>query len=205
MENLVSQRFGRWTVLGPAPKRGKHILWQCRCDCGTEKTVLGFTLKAGTSQDCGCTRTAKNAARRTTHGMWRHPAYNSWKSAHSRCRHRSGPSWHLYGGRGIQVSAYWSGFDQFWADMGPTWTEGATLDRIDCDGPYSKENCRWASPREQANNRRDNVFITTPNGRMTVVQASETFGIAANTIFARIRYGWPEARLLEPVRKRREE
>lgn len=205
MESLVGRSYGRWTVVAPSPKRGKHIVWLCRCECGTEKSVLGFTLKAGTSQDCGCTRTAKNAARRTTHGMWRHPAYNSWHAAMGRCHYPNSPGWNLYGGRGISFCARWYDFSNFWADMGPTWTPGMTLDRIDTDGDYAPGNCRWATPKAQANNRRDNVVIQTPKGPMTVCQAAEAFGIKHQTISSRIRYGWPEARLLEPVRKRREE
>lgn len=126
------------------------------------------------------------------HGMSGHPAYTSWRSMRNRCQVRTTAGYEQYGGRGITVCDHWQEFENFWADMGPSWFFGATLDRKDNDQSYGPDNCRWATQPEQANNRRNTNFIETPLGRMTIGQASRQFGIKRNTLLARIRYGWTD-------------
>ena len=138
--------------------------------------------------------------RNNTHGMTRHPAYRSWKYMHSRCSNAGNDGYHLYGGRGIQVCKRWGNFERFWADMGPAWREGLTLERINVNGGYKPSNCRWATRKEQAANRRTERLIDTPEGRMSVTKAAEHFGVKRGTIFARLEYGWPNSRLLLPPR-----
>lgn len=203
MQDISGMAFGRWTVTGPAPKRGKHIMWACRCQCGTEKSVLGFALKAGNSTNCGCGQKEAVGRAATKHGMSKHPAYGSWHSMRNRCKHPTDPSFPLYGGRGITVCPAWEAFPAFWADMGSTWFEGGTIDRIDNDGNYKPSNCRWATAKTQANNRRDNRLIQTSEGVLTMTQVAERFGIGRNTLEARTRYGFEHGRLLEPVRNHR--
>jgi hypothetical protein len=140
------------------------------------------------------------ADRKRTHGMSRHPAYRNWLHAKTRCEDRACEFFKDYGGRGIRVCERWASFDAFWEDMGPTWLEGLTLDREDVNGNYEPSNCRWATSKQQANNRRDNVIIDTPKGRMNLTQASETFGISQKTIFSRYHAGWPIEHLLTPPR-----
>jgi hypothetical protein len=119
---------------------------------------------------------------------------------HQRCYNPNKRGFELYGGRGIAVTSEWHDFNVFGRDMGATWRKGLSLDRIDTDGNYCKENCKWSTPKEQGNNRRTNRVIQTPNGEMTIAQAGDFFGLSAITIRSRIRYGWPEDQLLKPVR-----
>lgn len=118
----------------------------------------------------------------------------------SRCGNPNDDGYALYGGRGITVCQQWETFPQFWKDMGETWAVGLSLDRIDVDGPYSPENCRWATAKEQADNRRDKRFIDTPQGKMKVEEASRIFGVSIPTLRSRIRYGWtdPEKMVSKP-------
>lgn len=209
--DLTDRTFGRWTVEKLSDRRskdGKGLYWWCVCSCEdqTRREVLGGDLKRGGSHrrgslSCGCLMRELTSIRSTKHGMAHHPAYNSWQGADQRCNNPNYPEYTTYGGRGIQFCERWKDdFAAFWEDMGATWKEGLSIDRIDTDGDYEPSNCRWATPKEQANNRRNNTFIATPSGEMTIALAAEEYGVSVNTIHARIRYGWNEDELLKPVR-----
>jgi hypothetical protein len=199
---LTGKRFGRWTVTGFAYRtEERRHYWACVCDCGAEKAVLSDVLRNGKSRSCGCLHKEVVSARKTTHGMMRHPAYSSWHAMRQRCGNPKAEGYEMYGGRGIGVCPQWSKFETFWLDMGPTWKPGLSIERIANDRGYSPANCRWATSREQGANRRDNVIIQTPKGPMMMADAAREFGIPRNTINARIRYGWPEADLFLPVTK----
>lgn len=198
--DLTGKRFARWTVLGLSHQVGSMLYWHCVCDCGTERAVFGADLKRGGSVSCGCFAREKRE-QDITHGMTKHPAYRSWVYMKVRCENSERDGYHLYGGRGIRVCEEWKdSFETFWEDMGSTWRKGLTIERIDVNGHYEPSNCRWATRKEQAGNRRTARLIDTPEGKMSVTEAAERFGLKRNTIFARISYGWPEEHLLTPPR-----
>lgn len=200
--DLTGKTFGRWTVSKLSHQVGKVLYWSCVCECGTERAVFGADLKRGGSKSCGCLMRELRSVRSTKHGMAHHPAYTSWQGADQRCNNPKSDGYYLYGGRGIKLCDRWkSDFAAFWEDMGPTWVKGASLDRIDPDGDYCPENCRWATPKGQANNRRDNRIIETLDGPMTVTQAAEMVGLNPKTVHSRIRYGWNDHELLAPPRR----
>jgi hypothetical protein len=198
-QDLTGKKFGRWTVVSfnEAGKRAKY--WHCICDCGTKRSVFGSDLKRGGSLSCGCLKDEASADRLAIHGQSRTVVYRAWQQMHQRCYNSRKRGFELYGGRGIAVTSEWHDFNAFNRDMGSTWRKGLSLDRIDTDGNYCKGNCRWSTPKEQGNNRRTNRIINTPEGPMNVTQAGERFGINPITIYARIRYGWSEDQLLNPV------
>jgi hypothetical protein len=203
--DLTGQKFGRWTVLEHAgraqsdAKKPRHQ-WKCECECGTQSIVDGWSLTSGNSKSCGCYK--RDNPSHLQHGMTGHPAHNAWKHARGRCFSKTDTDYDLYGGRGITMCDRWSDFEMFWQDMKSTWQEGLTLDRIDTNGNYEPGNCRWATMKEQANNRRNNVLIDTPDGRMNVKQASEKYNISETTIHTRIALGWTGSDLLIPPLRR---
>lgn len=183
-----------------------HRIWRCLCHaCGGEyRTRAGYLRKVqrrGASASCGCQKRLSLS----THGLSKHPLYETWCRIIKRCTDSSYEHFHHYGGRGIQVCQRWRKFEGFWADMAPTWSAGLSIDRIDVDGNYEPSNCRWATQKTQSNNKRNNRILATPSGDMTLMQAAEHYGIDRNTISHRIdAMGWSvERAVTQPKRSLR--
>lgn len=155
--DITGQRFGRLTVLGSAGRgENRKLRWLCVCDCGRE-TVVGsaYHLRSGNTKSCGCLR--KDVAREMhyTHRGEGTRLYNIWNNARQRCGNPNNPDYYLYGARGVVVSKEWSSFGAFqeWA-FSNGYRDDLTLDRIDPDGNYAPDNCRWATWLEQRHNQR---------------------------------------------------
>ena len=156
-KNITGMRFGRLTAIERAGYRRNIILWRCLCDCGSESVVTGTSLRFGHVQSCGCLRREQLIERQTTHGYTKgeKPAkiYYIWAAMIQRCTNPNSKDWKWYGAHGITVCEHWKKFEHFLADMGEA-PPGLQLDRRDNDLGYSKENCRWTTPREQRLNQR---------------------------------------------------
>lgn len=150
---LEGQVFGRLTVLGRFRTTKTRTHWRCRCSCGKYTIVRVDSLTSGTSKSCGCLAEELHI----THGHYRNnkhsPTYSSWANMKKRCLSSKYPRYRDYGGRGITVCDRWLDFNLFLEDMGLR-PGGMSIDRLDNDGNYEPSNCKWSTPKQQANNRR---------------------------------------------------
>lgn len=199
IKDLTGQKFGRLTVLKYSHAGKNHrSYWNCICDCGKTVVANGKTLLNGDKRSCGCLRIEHiKQLRKPTHGMRNSAIYKIWAGMINRCENRKDPSFYLYGGRGIAVCAEWRhDVLRFSKDMGER-PKGYSLDRIDNSGSYSKENCRWASSSQQANNRRNNKILTADNKSQTIAQWARDLNINSATIWRRLNvYRWSIERAL---------
>lgn len=186
--DLRGQSFNRWTVLSYAEKRPgqNHARWLCRCECGTERTVDHYHLVAGNSKSCGCFMVERSKEAHVTHGLSKTPEYRIYTGIITRCTNPKAMAWPDYGGRGIRMSDRWrhgdgglSGFECFMADLGPRPSPAHSVERDDVNGHYEPGNCRWATKREQGQNRRDNVFISHKGRKLTITDALVVAGYTA--------------------------
>ena len=176
--NLIGTRYGKLTIIARAENQGKKVRWLCECDCGNQSIVQSGHLKNGSIKSCGCVG---------AHGMSDSSTHRSWRSMRQRCTDRNHRSFRDYGGRGITICERWNSFENFLADMGER-PNGMTLDRRDVDGPYDVSNCRWATAKEQQNNKRNNHLVEYAGEKKTISQWADDFGIKQNSLYYKLAY-----------------
>lgn len=182
--NLVGQRFGRLLVLEFSHiDRNGGSTWLCKCACGKSKVVSAANLRSGYTQSCGCSR--KN--QHEIHSESRTRLYGIWIAMKSRCNNPKNNRYHIYGARGIKVCTEWErDYSAFrgWA-VSNGYRDDLTIDRIDNDKGYCPENCRWATPKEQGNNKTTNLVITYMGETHTLSEWAEKLGIDYHTLLRR--------------------
>ena len=210
-KDMIGMKINMWTVLEYVGKnKSGGYMWRCKCECGNERIVDGRSLRCGASKCCGCTR-GKNNIGNFKHGGRKERLYSVWQSMKSRCLNRNDTFYYRYGGRGIRVCDDWLDYEKFrtWAlssgyDPNSEYRK-CTLDRIENDGSYCPENCRWVAQKIQNNNRSSNHIVTNGDGvSKTLSEWSRIVGIKKDTLRRRIcDRGWDVDRALtEPVHKR---
>lgn len=198
MIDLIGKRFGKLVVLSFAGKTARRqSLWVVKCDCGNDRTVRGSNLRSGHTKSCGCIKGGI-----ITHGMSKSPEYSVWKAMLNRCRNPKARLFHRYGGRGIRVCDRWHTFANFILDMGMRPSSAYTIERIDNNGDYTPENCKWATRTAQCQNTSRNHLITFHNETLCLSEWSRRMGIKYSTIAFRLKAGWSVERALTepPVR-----
>jgi len=196
--NLVGQKFGRLTVIEYS-HTNRYYYWKCICECGNEHIASSGNLKFGNTKSCGCYGKQMLLESNLKHGKYPKNLYEKWHGIKSRCYNNKDSNFYLYGGRGIKVCDEWKNSYIAFRDWALTngYQEGLTIDRIDNNGNYCPENCRWATIKEQANNRRDNKLITYNSKTQTVSQWADELGLNYCVLNGRLRKGWSIERALE--------
>lgn len=205
---VIGEKFGRLTVVDYFGKnKHGHNLWNCECECGNHKIVSTGALNSGSVKSCGCLWEENKKALKTRvvkkHGMVDTQEYHAWNGMRQRCYNKNSPKYKNYGARGIKVCDRWlNSFENFFADMGKA-PFGFSIDRIDVNGDYTPENCRWADDVTQCNNRQFNFKVTFNGITETLRYWSEKTGINKSALYLRIhRRGWDvEKALTTPLRK----
>lgn len=200
------QRFGRLvTVLKGSRFIGNRTrsVWKCICDCGKEITPAADHLVSGHTSSCGCLLTEAIIRKNTKHGQSgkKTRTYRIFKGLNTRCYNSKHHSHKGYGGKGIEICERWRGsFENFFADMGEC-PEGHSIDRYpDKNGPYSPENCRWATTKQQARNTSRNVLLTIDGETRCVPEWAELYGKTPGQIHTRLSKGWDAKRaVFEPM------
>lgn len=192
--DLKGMQFGLLTVLEPAEKTNVKTKWLCVCECGTVKSVQTGDLRSGRTKTCGCEKTKRIGLLKLKHGHARagnfSPEYTCWAHIITRCENKKAHAFELYGGRGIKVCQRWrDSFENFFADMGKRPSKGHSVDRIDCNGDYTPENCRWATQHEQTRNTRRNVMVTIDGVTKCQIDWAKELGIVDSTMRRRVARG----------------
>lgn len=189
-KDLTNLRFGKLIAVKcvKKPNQAKYY-WECICDCGNTKIISSSNLIKGNSSTCGCGKVKIGDATRK-HGMTNTRMFKIWTGIRKRCTNPKCKSYPIYGGRGISISYKWDKFIDFYNDMKHGYADNLSLDRINPNGNYEPENCRWATPKIQNRNRRNNHLISLNNQNKTLAEWSEVSGIHYSLISYRIKNGW---------------
>lgn len=207
--DLTGRRFGKLIVINRTEdmiyKSGTHVaMWECLCDCGNEKIIAGTSLKSGCTKSCGCYHMQRITESNSTHKKSNTRLYRIWKHMIDRCNNNKSDAYKYYGGRGISICKDWHNIELFfeWSFCNG-YDDSLTLDRLDTNGNYDPENCRWATRKEQANNTSRNVNLFFNGKTQNISQWASETGIKFATIWSRLKLGWNiEDALTKPVKHR---
>ena len=178
MNSLIGNRFSRLVVIiDPMTHKDKVV---CQCDCGGKKEADRYALLRGAIKSCGCLRPGNKKKR----------AYSIWCSMKCRCDNKNEINYERYGERGISYAEEWSTFDNFYADMGDPPSDIHSLDRIDNNRNYNKDNCRWATPKEQALNKRNNKLVTYNGETKPLKMFCDEYRLDYKLVWGRLKKGW---------------
>jgi hypothetical protein len=203
--DLRGHRFGKLIVDSFAGRNAKNlIIWNCVCDCGGKTLATSASLRSkverSAKRSCGCLAVEVTRNRSITHGKHGSPEYQSWRSMIGRCENPNATGYKNYGGRGITICDSWrKSFERFFQDMGERPSMECQIDRIDNDGNYEPSNCRWATVKQQANNRRKktlNLVIEFKGESKTLPEWAELLGVKVGTLYARRWRGLPVDQVL---------
>jgi hypothetical protein len=202
--DLTGQTFGRLTALSVSHNKNKQWFWKFFCVCGKVVIRRGSCVKSGHTKSCGCL----NKDVITKHKMNGSPEHKIWAGLKQRCLNKLSQGYENYGGRGITVCQRWQeSFENFFEDMGPRPSKNHSIERIDNDGPYSPENCKWATIKEQSKNKRPNkreIWMLYNGEKKSLGEWAKIAGLSRHTVYCRLfQYNWRIEDVLNPPSKNR--
>lgn len=192
-EKYIGKKYGRWTVLERVGLSSTgEPTFKCICECGTIKVQNIYSLVSGNSKSCGCYEAEVKAKMKTTHGYTNHPLYKVFTDMKDRCYNPKRKEYRNYGARGIKICDEWrnnrASFIEWSLEHG--YKKGLEIDRIDNNGDYCPENCRFVTRRENTNNRRNTVLVEIRGETMPLTVAAELYGIHSRTLAGRYYKGY---------------
>lgn len=195
--DLTGLRVGRLTVVEPAERKNGRTAWKCLCDCGNNTVVLTASLTEGHTNSCGCYHKERTSETFKKHGQFGTRLYRIWSNMVQRCGNPNSDSYYMYGETGITVCDEWRDFSVFyeWA-MANGYADDLSIDRMENDKGYYPENCRWATPKEQTDNRRCTHYLSYKGKRQTLKAWSDETGIPYKNLLWRVQHNWPVERAL---------
>ncbi|HEL0710518.1 TPA: hypothetical protein TVQ98_001434 [Streptococcus equi subsp. zooepidemicus] len=199
LKDLTNQRFGSLIVIARNSENTKsgNARWDCICDCGNTTTVIGSKLRSGYTTSCGCAKRSEIAQ-----GFSATRLYRIWKGMHNRCYNSQNDNYKWYGGRGIKICDDWHTFIIFreWA-LTNGYDDGLTIDRIDSNGNYCPENCRWNSIKKQQNNRSSNRYLFYEGKEYTISEFADFLNVPYWTIANQLKLGWDIGKIVMKTKK----
>lgn len=205
-KDITGKRFGRLVAqMEKNRSNDNREMWLFKCDCGNEKIIRKKDVLSRKSKSCGCLH--KEIV--TTHGMHQTRFYKIWHAMKERCDNPNNKFYSDYGGRNIVYQKTWVKFENFRDDMIESYLnhceefgiKETSIDRINVDGNYTKNNTRWATSREQQRNRRDNIYLELDDKPISLYELVEKTGIHKDTLIGRYNRGWRDKKLLQPVKQ----
>lgn len=191
-KGMIGSKHNRLTVLSQATSRNYKRQWNCLCECGNESIVTTNDLTSGNTKSCGCLQRESLKKMNVKHGgsIEHKKEYATWCAMKTRCYNEKSTDYPSYGGRGIKLSKEWDeSFESFYSDMGDRPSDKHSIDRIDVNGDYCKENCKWATSIEQANNKRVTIRISVNGEDKPIAIAARGVGLDRNVVVRRLQSG----------------
>jgi len=189
----INTLFGRLRFIQKVPPIKARTIWEMECSCGTKKLFQAEHVKTGRSKSCGCFKIEETVKRSTTHGKSHTWLYYKWQNMIKRCTSPSNKHYDIYGGRGIKVCERWlQSYANFEADIGYPENKSYTIDRIDPNGNYEPSNVRWATPKQQANNKRNTKRIMWKGSMMTIPEIADLENVKYSALKAKLDRFSPE-------------
>lgn len=193
--DLCGKKFNKLLVIEFVCRKNKHSYFKCKCDCGNESTVTSNNLRRNHTTSCGCDSSRNNIGQRSiTHGLRKHPIYISWCAMINRCYWAGHNRSTHYMGKGIVICKEWrDDFMSFYDwSINNGWEHGLSIDRINNDGNYSPENCRWVTNKAQSRNRSTNLVLKIDGVSKIAIEWAEQVGVRPGTIYRRKKIGWSD-------------
>ncbi len=190
-KDRIGSVFNRLTVINYQGQKSNKSMWLCQCSCGLYIIPNSTDLERGHTKSCGCLDSEVARERMTTHGQSYTREYNIWKGIKTRCLNPSHGDYKNYGAKGITISDEWAkDFNQFYTDMGQSPEKNSTVERIDNTKGYCKDNCKWATYREQSRNRISNRQLTYNGKTQCITDWDKEMGFKQGVIGKRLKRGW---------------
>lgn len=187
VKNIVGRKIGRLTAIKYIDVVNNKSRWLFKCDCGNEKVIFSAHVKSENTVSCGCLQKERKIAASTKHGACKTKTYKIWTGIKARCTNPNRENYNRYGGSGIKICDRWNAsFDNFLKDMGECPSNLHSIERIDPNKNYTKNNCKWELLSKQNRNKKNSLLVEFNGEKRPLIEWCEMLGMKYSTIFQRL-------------------